>query len=120
MKYIYIVCFICLSLFFIACDPFVDYYYYVSNRCNENINVEIIDRGNIRSEITIDANTEQLVYHGKTWGNVYVQYFIKTITIQKDTIESNINYTDDNLWVIRESSKLILKCYINITPEDFE
>jgi hypothetical protein len=103
-----------------SCDPNVTYEFYVKNNCNEEIIINIIDNHDINSMIKIEANTEQIIYRGETFGHVYMEYFFKQIVIIKNNMPSKINYVNHDLWNIRKSTEYIEESYLIITPEDFE
>jgi len=108
------------GLLLISCDPDVTYDYFVVNNCNEEIIVNITDLNNIKTEIQIPPYSEKHIYNNVIWGFVYVNYFFKEFVVRKNNINSNVNYINQDLWVIKESTRLTCKEYLTVNPEDFE
>jgi len=106
-----------------SCDQEAIHEFYVQNHCEDSITVEIVDyRGDFLS-IEIPQNTEKLIYSGETINDVYedeINYFIKEINIEKNSIKTNINPLDYRIWRFEKESRLKAKSYLTLTPEDFE
>ena len=129
MKQIYLCVFV--SILLTSCDYNVTYDYYIMNNCNEEIIINIVDYKNIHSEINVGTNSEQCIYRGITFGTVPIEYFFKQIVVNKNGVNSKVNYVDNNLWTIRRSTKYSLwkvirnteffeESYLTINSKDFE
>ena len=119
-------------ILFISCDPPRYYDYFITNDCNEDIEVEIevcvlncefTFRKTEKSNMRINQNTTLLIHSANYFQPLYdgmVEYFFKEITITKGDSTSKINYIDRKLWRFEPTSKKHANSYLTVKPEDFE
>ena len=124
---------IILSLTFWGCDPPRYYNYFVTNDCNEDIEVKIQVNHRYNSampgdkiellNLLLDPNTTQLIISSEYWlplNDSMIEYFFGKIIITKGTDTSKVNYVDKDLWEFKKTSKNHANSYLTIRPEDFE
>jgi hypothetical protein len=117
---------------FTSCDPPAYYNYYITNNCNEEIEVKIkvctLNCGTtfptiLTSNVQINPNTTQLIHSNEDFqplSDLYVEWIFEEIMIVKGSDTSKVNYVNKNLWDFRETSKDHADSYLTITPKDFE
>jgi hypothetical protein len=117
---------------FISCDPPAYYDYYITNNCNEEIEVTIkvctlncsSPNGKIQKiDLQINPNKTQLIHSSEAilpLEDRMIEYFFKGIIIIKGNDTSKVNYINKNLWDYRETSKYNAESYLTVKPEDFE
>jgi len=124
---------ITLSFVFLGCDPDRYYNYFITNNCDEVIDVKIeacsLNCGTQYAQkyeklnIQIDPNTTQLILsdtYFQPLQDYMVEYFFEKITITKGNDTSKINYINKDLWVFKKTSKYNANSYLTVNPEDFE
>jgi len=117
----------------VSCDPARFYDYYITNNCNEVINVKIeacsLNCGTQYAHkyeilnIQIESNTTQLILsdtYFQPLDNRMVEYFFKNIIITKENVTSKINYVNKDLWVFKKVAKFHAESYLTVKSEDFE
>ena len=110
-----------ISIIFISCDRKYEYNYYIINKCNEDINVVLIDFEDKYSSYRINPQKEQLIYHGEGYSFLElrtVKFFLKEIKITKGDKTSKVNYVDNDLW--GQKSKKQENIYLTVKEDDFE
>jgi len=124
---------IILSFSFFGCDPPRYYNYFITNRCNEEIEIKIVvclfNCGTIHNNTTekpsikISPNATQLIYVADLPQPIKddkVELFFEEIIIKKGNVTSKNNYVDKSLWDFKKSSKNHADSYLTVYPEDFE
>jgi len=122
--FLYKIGLILLQVFLIiSCEPGTQYNYFITNKCDKNIQVLITDKSDDKIEVEVESYSEKLVYLGKGLGHVfdsYVEMVFKEIIITKEDDISKINYLNKNLWRFEPTSKVNANVYLTVNPEDFE
>jgi len=125
---------IALSFIFFGCDAPRYYNYFITNNCDEVIEVkfEVNHRYNSagptggKTEFftsLIEANKTKLIISSEYWKPLdvlMIEYFFENITIIKGNETSKVNYVDKDLWEFKKTSKNSADSYLTVKPEDFE
>ena len=118
-----------LLLLITSCDPPKYYNYFITNNCDEviEVKIEVSQWGSPEIKIVIlqiNPDATQLI-HSDEWfqplDNSMVEYFFKRgIVITKGNDTSKVNYVNKDLWDFRITSKNHANSYLTVKPEDFE
>ena len=118
-----------LSFIFWGCDPDRYYNYFITNNCDEEIEIkfDVSQWGTpeIKTSIIQINPTSTKLIHSDNWfqplNNSMVEYFFERgIIITKGTDTSKVNYVDKDLWEFKKISKNHADSYLTVKPEDFE
>ena len=112
-----------IIVIFNSCDTRVDYDYYIINKCNEKIEVQIFDYKNKVHYLNVYPNDNQLIFQENAINKIQkelVEYFFKDIVITKENNTSKINYVNKNLWEMRPTSDAHANVFLTVTENDFK
>jgi len=116
-------------LLIFSCDPPVYFDYFITNNCDEVIDVkfEVSQWGTPEIKCTIiqiNPYTTQLIHSAEYYTyleDYMVEHFFKRgIVITKGSDTSKVNYVDKDLWEFKKTSKNHANSYLTVYPEDFE
>jgi hypothetical protein len=124
--------FFLVTILLISCDPPRYYDYYMTNSCNEEIEVKLkVCTLNCNTSFSktkefslqINPNETKLIHSDEDFQALdfkMIQYFFKKIIVKKGNDYSKVNYINYNLWDFRVTSKNHADSYLTVKPEDFE
>lgn len=130
MKKVKIFLLLVVSLFVVVgCDPPRYYDYFITNKCNETIEVKISSDwegayGRVETfNFLIEPDTTYFITSFEDYQPLnanMVEVFFKEILITKENKTSKVNYVDKSLWVFKPTSKDHTNSYLTVYPDDFE
>ena len=107
----------------ISCDEIYHSQLYITNNCNEPINVSITNSWNNVDTFVVDANTTFMFSEGQgiTSPKGIVERSFLKFEVVKNEVKSKINYLEYNKWIyIEKQDKYHYELYLPISYEDFE
>lgn len=105
-----------------SCDHPAYHDFYISNKCDQDIVIEVVDNKQSKSSVTIKPSTEEIIYHGETINEVFedeITFFINKIDVYKNGVKASVDLLDYRLWQFEEHSKYYGVSTISIQSDDF-
>ena len=112
-----------------SCDPDRYYNYFITNKCEEVIEVkfDVSQLGTpeiLNKVVYISPDSTKLIHSDEDyqplWYGMVEIFFRRGIIITKGSDTSKVNYVDKGLWDFKKISKNHADSYLTVRPEDFE
>lgn len=114
---------ILLSVVVQSCDPIRYCRFYVVNKCNENIIVNVTYLDGVNKKDTVKHNGQcsyVMIHHQPLREEHVLRIEFDTIIVERNSVYSHVNYMDNNVWEFEELDKFNWKATIIINDEHFE
>jgi len=114
-----------LILFLYSCDKGFYEERYITNRCNDSVNVKFVFINSPSKEFNVAAYNDYLlnstdVIYGKHPKQFINKNIFENIIVTKGGVISKVDYVNHERWIFEEYEKEKFRSYLIINPDDFE
>ena len=112
-----------VTMIILSCDHPAYHDFYILNKADQSIVIEMVDSKFLKSSITVKPNSKELIYQGETINEVddnEITYFITKIDIYKEGKKNCIDPLDYKHWKFEKYSKYQATSILSIQTTDFD